>query len=273
MRALLAALALAAAGCASSPAPAPAASVEPPAPRLESAPVVYTHEGEELTGWIVRDAARTGPRPGILVVHEWWGLGDHARNAAERLARMGYVALAVDMYGTGKYTQDPKQAGEWSGRFRGEGKTLGRARIRAALDLLRADPGVDPTRIGAIGFCFGGTVCLELAWSGADLRGVVSFHGNLTTPSAEEAKGVKASILVCHGADDAFVTPEALASFENACRDGAYDWTLVKYGGAVHSFTNPAADGSFNAGVKYHPLAERRSFEHMRDFFKERFGE
>jgi dienelactone hydrolase len=235
--------------------------------------VVYTHEGEELTGWIVRDAARTGPRPGILVVHEWWGLGDHARNAAERLARMGYVALAVDMYGTGKYTQDPKQAGEWSGRFRGEGKTLGRARIRAALDLLRADPGVDPTRIGAIGFCFGGTVCLELAWSGADLRGVVSFHGNLTTPSAEEAKGVKASILVCHGADDAFVTPEALASFENACRDGAYDWTLVKYGGAVHSFTNPAADGSFNAGVKYHPLAERRSFEHMRDFFKERFGE
>ena len=269
MRIAAVVLALAAAASA---APAPG-GVEGESPRLKSAPVVYSHEGEELTGWIVRDEARSGRRPGVLVVHEWWGLGEHAKTSAERLARMGYVALAVDMYGTGKTTKDPKQAGEWAGRFRGEGKVLGRARIRAALDVLRADPGVDPARIGAIGFCFGGTICLELAWSGADVRGVVSFHGSLTAPTPEEAKGVKAAVLVCHGAEDALVKPEAVEGLKKACRDASLDWTFVEYGGAVHSFTNPSADGSFNAMVKYHPLADRRSFDHMREFFRERFGD
>src|SRR5688572_3819210 len=161
-----------------------------PAPRIETSPVPYEHAGEPLEGWLARDASLPGPRPGVLVVHEWWGLGDGVKAKAEALARLGYVALCADMYGAGRITADPKQAGAWAGRFRGEGKSLGRERIRAALEVLKATPGVDPDRIGAIGFCFGGTVVLELAWSGAPVKGVVSFHGNPTAPSPEEAKDV-----------------------------------------------------------------------------------
>jgi dienelactone hydrolase len=254
-----------------------ASAAAPPAPaeqKIVSEAVDYRYGAEKFTGWLSRDGARGGLRPGVLVVHEWWGLADHPKRRAEELAKLGYVAFAADMYGTGKLTTDPKQAGEWSGRFRTpEGKALGRARAAAALDVLRHSPGVDPNRIAAIGFCFGGTVALELAWSGADLKGVVSFHGNPTAPTPEEAKGVKASILVCHGGDDGFVPDAALAAFEKAMRDGSLDWTLVKYGGAVHAFTNPGADAYGIQGVKYDARADRRSWEHMRTFFRELFGE
>lgn len=271
MRPRLVALSLAVslAGCASS-APDP----ETPESPFVGRPVEYEHAGEGLTGWLVSDPSLPGPRPGVLVVHEWWGLGDHAKRKAGDLARLGYVALCADMFGTGKVTSDPKQAGEWAGRFRTpEGRALGRERIRAALDVLRVTPGVDPERIGAVGFCFGGTVVLELAWSGAPVKGVVSFHGNPTAPAPGEAGAVKAAVLVCHGGDDPFVSEEALSSFEKAARDGRLDWSLVKYGGAVHSFTNPNADGSFNPGAKYDARADRRSWEHMRSFFREIFGE
>jgi dienelactone hydrolase len=178
------------------------------------------------------------------------------------------------MYGTGRITSDPKQAGEWAGKFRTpEGKALGRERSRAGLEVLRALPGVDPDRVAAIGFCFGGTVVLELAWSGAPVKGVVSFHGNPTAPAPEEAKGVKASVLVCHGANDDLVPAEAMAAFEKAVREGGLDGTVVKYPGAVHSFTNPSADGSFNPLVKYDARADRRSWEDMREFFRELLGE
>jgi dienelactone hydrolase len=269
MRALLLA-ALLLAGCATS---STLDDVRDP-PAIEAAPVAYDHGGERLVGWLVRDANRAGPRPGVLVVHEWWGLGDHPRRKADELARLGYVALCVDMYGEGRLTKDPKQAGEWAGKFRTpEGKLLGRERMKAALDVLRATPGVDPERIGAIGFCFGGTVCLELAWSGAPVKGVVSFHGNPTAPLPEDVKGVKASVLLCHGANDDLVPAEAMAAFEKAVRDGNLDGTVVKYPGAVHSFTNPDADGSFNPLVRYDARADRRSWEDMRAFFRELFSE
>ncbi len=254
-----------------------ASAAAPPAaaePKILSEKIDYQCGGEKLTGWLYRDAARQGPRPGVLVLHEWWGLAEHPRKKAEELARLGYTAFAADMYGTGKLTTDPKQAGEWSGQFRTpEGKVLGRLRAAAGLEVLRSCTWADPKRLAAIGFCFGGTVALELAWSGADLKGVVSFHGNPTAPTPEEAKGVKASILVCHGGDDGFVTGEALAAFEKAMRDARLDWTLVKYGGAVHAFTNPGADAYGIQGVKYDARADRRSWEHMRTFFSELFGE
>lgn len=263
MRAILFALILA--GC---------ATPVTPAVQFVGRPVEYTQGGETLRGCMFGDPDPARPRPGVLVVHEWWGLGDHPKREAEALARIGYVAFCVDMYGEGRVTTDPKQAGEWSGRFRTpEGKALGRERIRAALDLLRATPGVDPDRIGAIGFCFGGTVALELAWSGAPVKGVVSFHGNPTAPTPEEAKGVKAAILVCHGADDPFVPQEALRAFESAMKEGHLDWNLIQYGGAVHSFTNPDADGSFNPGAKYDARSAARSWEDMKRFFRELFGE
>jgi dienelactone hydrolase len=243
-------------------------------PKIEAKPVEHEHGGEKLTGFLYRDPSREGPRPGVLVIHEFWGLGAHAKKKAEEIARLGYVALAVDMYGTGKVTDHPKQASEWAGRFRGrEGKPLGRERAASWLEVLKKTPGVDPKRTACIGYCFGGTMSLELAWSGADFKAAVSFHGNPLAPTEAEAKAVKAAVLVCHGADDDHVKAETLAALEQALRTGGVDWTLVKYGGAVHSFTNPEADARGMKGVKYDAKADRRSFEHMRTLFREAFGE
>lgn len=271
MRSLAVAAAVAAAATALAAGLA-ARSAPAAAPEVASEEVAYEQGGEKLAGTLFYDPARKDPRPGVAVVHEWWGLGEHPKRKAAELAKLGYVAFCVDMYGTGKVTSDPKQAGQWAGRFR-EDRALGRARALAGLEVLRRSPRVDPRRLAAMGFCFGGTVSLEMAWSGADLKGVVSFHGNPTVPAPEEAAGVKAAVLFCHGADDGFVPDAAMAEFEKAMRDGKRDWTLVKYGGAVHSFTNPDADAHGIAGVKYQAAADRRSWEHMKSFLRELFGE
>jgi dienelactone hydrolase len=234
--------------------------------------VEYKDGDVVLEGWLAYDPKGTGKRPGVLVVHEWWGLGAHAKRKAEALARLGYVAFAVDMYGKGRLTQDPAEAGKWASQFRGEGKAAGRRRVKAGLDVLVAQPNVDPARIGAIGFCFGGTVVLELAWSGADVKGVVCFHGQPTTPDPAEAAGVKSAVLVCHGADDGFVPDQALADFQKAMKAAKLDWNLVYYAGAVHSFTNPDAGKAGIPGVAYDARADRRSWEHMRSFFADVLG-
>jgi dienelactone hydrolase len=262
MRSAFAALAvLAAAGC---------ASLGGADASIETSEVEY-HAGEaRLVGHLAVPRDAEGPRPAVLVIHEWWGRGTHSDHSADELARLGYVALAVDMFGDGKSTKDPKVAGEWAGAIKND-PAAGIARLNAALDLLRARPDVDPQRMACIGFCFGGTMALEAAWAGLPLRGVVSFHGGLTTPKPEQTAGVKASILVCHGADDSFVPREALDAFEQSMRDNKFDWEFAAYGGAVHSFTNPEADGSFSPVVKYHPVAAARSWELMRDFLAERF--
>jgi dienelactone hydrolase len=261
MRATLAALAvLAAAGCASAP-PAP--------PPITVREVEYRDGTTVLKGHLAVPERTHPPQPAVLVVHEWWGRGEHSDKSAEDLARLGYVGFAVDMYGDGRSTTDPKQAGEWSGQFKKD-PALGMSRFRAALDYVRSLPEVDPSRVASIGYCFGGTVCLEAAWAGADLRGVVSFHGGLTTPSAAQAPAVKTSILVLHGADDPFAPKDVVDGFVKSMRDGKYDWEFVQYGGAVHSFTNPAADGSFNPGVKYDARAAARSWEVMQSFLAER---
>ncbi len=259
--ALLAAAALA--GCAAAP-----GTAEPGKREVVAGPVEYRDGETTLEGWLAYDPARPGRRPGVLVVHEWWGLGDHAKRRAEALARAGWVAFALDMYGKGKLTDDPKQAGAWAGEFRADPALL-RTRAAAGLAVLAGHERVDPARLAAIGFCFGGTTVLELAYSGADLRAVVSFHGNPTAPKPEDRGRIQARILVCHGADDPLVPPEALAAFEAGMREAKADWVLVKYGGAVHSFTNPAADGKFNEGVRYDPAADRRSFEHMKRWLED----
>lgn len=261
--AIVAALPLAfAAGCASAPATAPQITVRD---------VAYGVGDTTLAGHLALPAAGApgAKHPAVLVVHEWWGRGAHSDHSAEELARMGYVGFALDMYGDGRSTSDPAKAGEWAGAIRKD-PALGMQRFRAALDLVRALPETDPSRVAAIGYCFGGTVCLEAAWAGTDLRGVVSFHGSLTMPKPEQAAGVRASILVCHGADDPFVPREQVDAFRRSMHDNGYDWEFAEYGGAVHSFTNPAADGSFNPGAKYEPRAAARSWELMRDFLDER---
>ena len=233
--------------------------------------VEYQHDGAVFKGYLAYDDALGGRRPGVLVVHEWWGLNDFARKTAEQLASLGYVALAADMYGQGLVTQDPEEAGRLAGELRGNPALL-QARAQAALKALAETPVVDPQRLAAIGFCFGGTTVLELAYAGAGLKGVVSFHGGLTTPKPEELKSIKAAILVLHGADDPHVTGEAIAAFQEAMRKGGLDWQMVYFGGAVHGFTNPAAGSDKAAGVAYDPRAARRSWTYMQDFFKEIFA-
>lgn len=235
--------------------------------RLE--PLTYRHGDLELVGSLAYDDALPGRRPGVVVVHEWWGLGEHPRERARRLAGLGYVALAVDMYGGGQVTTDRAVAQKLAGGLRGDPGLL-RARAAAGYEALRAHPRVDPERIAAIGFCFGGTVALQMAYAGLPLRGVVSFHGNPTPPG--EGDAVRARVLVCHGADDPHVQAATIEAFKQAMRERRIDWQWIDYGGAVHSFTNPAADGSL-PGACYDAAADRRSWEHMRQFLAEVLAE
>lgn len=258
------------AGCGDGGGPAPASPPAPPV--LVTQSVDYAHGDTQLEGYLAYDAAPAGKRPGILVIHEWWGLDEHPKERARRLAALGYVAFCPDMYGKGRRTDDPQQASAWANEFRSDRFGLGRARIRAGYDVLAANPLVDPARIGAIGFCYGGSVALELAWSGAKVQAVVSFHGQPLPPRPEDVAGVQGRVLVCHGAADDFVSRESLDEFESAMAEAGIAWHLVKYGGAVHSFTNPGADARGIGGVKYHAEADRLSWAHMRAFFEDAFA-
>jgi dienelactone hydrolase len=239
--------------------------------RLVTKVVEYKQDGAVGKGYLAYDDALPGRRPGVLVVHEWWGLNDFARQKAEKLAGLGYIAFAADMYGQGQVTKDPKEAARLAGEVRGN-KALMRARARAALKVLTDNARVDPRRLAAIGFCFGGTTVLELAYAGTDLKGVVSFHGGLTSPKPEELKGIKAALLVLHGADDPHVKPADIAAFQEAMRQGGLDWQMVFFGNAVHAFMNPAAGSNKASGVAYEPRAARRAWQYRQDFFKEIFA-
>jgi dienelactone hydrolase len=233
--------------------------------------VAYRQDGTVCKGYLAYDDALPGPRPGVLVVHEWYGLNDFARKQAENLAVLGYAALAADIYGEGRSTTDREEAARLSGALRNQPQLL-RARARAGLDCLAAQPQVDPRRLAAMGFCFGGTTVLELAYSGADLQGVVSFHGGLPLPQAGEGQNLKAKVLVLHGADDPFLKPQEVAAFEEALRQAGADWQLVLFGGAVHSFTNPEATRGGVPGVAYNARVAARAFGYLRLFLQEVFG-
>jgi dienelactone hydrolase len=237
---------------------------------LKTQEMDYTDGETTLKGYLAYDDTATGERPGILVVHEWWGLNDFVKERAEKLAQAGYVAFAVDMYGQGEVTTDPKEAARMAGHLRG--KPLLRRRAKAGLEVLLARKGVDPAKVAAIGFCFGGTTVLELAFSGVDLAGVVSFHGGLVAPKPEDMDRIKAKILVLHGAEDGFVKPEAISAFQEAMIKAQVDWQMVFYGGAVHSFTNPGAGDDKTKGLAFNPSAAERSWEHMKLFFAEILG-
>lgn len=249
-----------------------AAAVPPAAAKVVSETVRYAPDTAQLTGYIYYDDSVAGRRPGVLVVHEWWGLNDYARHRAEQLAQLGYVALALDMYGDGKVTEHPQQAGEWSG-FIGANPDLARARFEQALALLRAHPMADRERIAAIGYCFGGSVVLSMAKAGLPLKGVVSFHGALPADPVPAGTRVTAKILVCHGAADGFIPAEVVARFQESLTAAGADWQFISYGGARHSFTNPGADAHGMEGLKYDPAADRRSWRAMQDFFAEVFAD
>ena len=221
-----------------------------------------------LEGYVAWDGAGPPKRPGVLVVHEWTGINPYTRKRVEQLAALGYVAFAADIYGKGVRPEIPKQMAETAGRYKAN-RPLLRGRVIAALEELRKQPGVDVARIAAIGYCFGGTTVLELARSGADVRGVVSFHGGLDTPAPGDARAIQAKVLVLAGADDPYVPPAQVAAFEEEMRAAKVDWQLVKYSGAVHSFTNPGAGDDNAKGAAYNAAADRRSWIAMKDFFDE----
>jgi dienelactone hydrolase len=238
--------------------------------KVVSQPVEYNHNGTVLEGYLAYDDAVKGKQPGVLVVHEWWGLNDYVRGRVEKLAKLGYVAFALDMYGKGIWTKEPQKAKELSGHLRG--KPIMRQRASAGLEILRNNSRVDPGRIAAIGYCFGGTTVLELAYSGADLAGVVSFHGGLTAAKVDDRNRIKARFLICHGADDGFISAEAIQAFQDGMRESGADWQMIYFGGAVHSFTNPAADQVGIKGIAYNKKADERSWKFMQTFFVEIFS-
>ena len=235
---------------------------------LETTTVEYEAQDDVLEGYLAYDPSREGKLPAVIVVHEWWGLDDHARRAANRLAALGYVAFALDMYGKGYHTSDPAQAGEWAGSLRNR-PGVAKSRFEAAIDVLKKHDKVDPDRIAAMGYCFGGTVVLEMARMGVDLKGVVSFHGGLGSNVPDSEYNLKSKVLVLHGADDPLVPDNEVATFINEMRKAEADWQLVHYGGALHSFTNPAADYYGMDATAYDPDADKRSWEAMKSFFNE----
>ena len=238
---------------------------------IKTRDVEYRQGDTVLEGYVAWDDAAPAKRPGILVVHEWTGINAYIRRRVEQLAGLGYVAFAADVYGKGVRPATRQAAAAEAGRYKGD-RPLLRARVRAGLEELRRQPGVDAGRIAAIGYCFGGTAALELARSGADVLGVVSFHGGLDTPTPGDAKNVKARLLVLTGADDPNVPPSQVSAFEDEMRAAKVDWQLVAYSGAVHGFTNPDNGSDPSRGVAYDAAADRRSWIAMKDFFAELFG-
>lgn len=234
---------------------------------IATEPLEYRDGEAVLEGYVAYDDALPGRRPAVLIVHEWWGLGDHVKNVARRLAELGYVAFALDMYGKGKLTTDAGQASQWAGEFRRD-FALAERRFDAGLTALKKHPRVDGEKIVAIGYCFGGTVCLEMARVGKDFAGVVSFHGGLASQAPAERRALKARVLVCHGADDPAVPQADVDAFVAEMRAARADWQLVMYGNAVHSFTNPAANSE---RARYDEKADRRSWEALKIFLEECF--
>lgn len=232
--------------------------------------IEYKQGDTTLEGVLTYDDAVKGPRPAVLIVHQWKGLTDYEKKRAEMLAQLGYVAFCVDIYGKGVRPQTVEEASATAGKYKKD-RALLRARVNAGLETLRKQKNVDPKHIAAIGYCFGGTTVIELARSGADVAGVVSFHGALDSPTPADGKNIKTKVLALHGADDPFVPAADIEAFEKEMRDAKVDWRLIRYGGSVHSFTDWNADGSLK-GAQYNEKADKRSWEDMKQFFKELFG-
>ncbi len=241
---------------------------------VKSQELDYNYNGTTLKGYLAYDSSIKGKRPGVLVVHEWWGHNDHARERARMLAKMGYTALAVDMYGDGKLADHPKKAGEFMNAAFNDWDTS-KARFNKAKEVLQSHKTVDAERIGAIGFCFGGAVSLRMARGGADLDGVVAFHSAL--PLQPAIKNMKTSILVINGSQDAFLKPKTVGSFSSQMMAGNADFIYMSLAGIKHSYTNKQADEfrkKFNIpALEYNKKADERAWSAMQKFFLRVFGQ
>lgn len=231
--------------------------------------VAYKDGDTVLNGYLAWDDAAGGKRPGVLVVHEWWGLNDYAKSRAEALAREGYVAFALDMYGDDKVTNHPKQAGEWAKEI-SSNLELWRRRAQLGLDALRAQEQVDAGKLAAIGYCFGGSTVMQMAYAGADVKAVVSFHGSLP-PAPDSVTSIAPRVLIAHGRDDQFIPAERIDAFQKGLDRAEADWEMTIYSDTRHGFTNPDA-GSFGIeNLAYNETADRRSWTAMLRLFDEVF--
>lgn len=238
--------------------------------QVQTQTIEYKLGDTVMEGYLAYDNSFKGLRPGILIVHEWTGLGDYVKSRAEQLAKLGYIAFAADIYGKGIRPKNAEEASAQSSIYMAN-RPLMRDRVLAGLNELRKQKNVDPKRIAAIGYCFGGAVVLELARSGTDIAGVVTFHGTLDNPKPEDDKNIKAKLLIQHGADDPFVNWDKVTAFRNEMAKTNVDWQFIAYSGAVHSFTNPASGNDPSKGVAYNARADRRSWDAMIMFFNEIF--
>jgi dienelactone hydrolase len=233
--------------------------------------VIHYQDGDaNLTGHLYWDDSIEGKRPGVLVVHEWWGLNDYARWRAGQLAQLGYVAFAADMYGEDKVTTHPAQAQEWMSATTANLDGW-RRRALKGLEQLSSNALTDSSRMAAIGYCYGGATVMELAYAGANLKGVVSFHGSLPLPNGDEAKYIRGRVLVEHGNDDAFVPAQRVEKFKAALHDAGVDLTFHGHDGTRHAFTNPDADSFGIENLKYNAAAAESSWRSMQQLFREIF--
>lgn len=227
--------------------------------------ITYDAGGAVLKSVLVYDTNVSGKAPGVVIFPEWWGLTDYPRSRAQMLVKLGYVVLAADMYGQGQSTDDPKEAGKLSGAVYANPEAL-LARAKAAVSALRNSNRADPQRLAAIGYCFGGSIALQLARSNEPIKAVVAFHAGLASHGADSNDPIVPSILVCNGGDDKFISAEEYARFYEEMRRRKADWALTLYGGALHAFTNPAADRHKDLGIGYNAIADKRSWDAMRQF-------
>lgn len=233
-------------------------------------PLEYKAGAVLCEGWQAYGDATSGRRPGVLIIHQWTGVSDHEKEAARKLASLGYNVLVADIYGQGIRPQPPA-AGEEAGKYEAD-RALLRARANAALDTLSRDGRTDAAKLAATGYCFGGTAVIELARSGAKMLGVVGFHGGLDSPTPADGKNIKAKVLALHGADDPFVAAKDIAAFKAEMKDHDVDWKFVSYPGAVHSFTRKAAGNDNAKGAAYHADADRDSWHQMQQFLRATLG-
>lgn len=234
--------------------------------------VIYQDGDQKLKGYLAWDDAKKGKRPGVMVVHEWWGLNDYAKTRAKMLAEEGYVAFAADMYGPDKVTTHADDASGWMKQITSN-QAAWQKRALLGLDELKKSKYVDSSKLASIGYCFGGATVMQMAYAGADLRGVVSFHGSLPPASPEQADMIKSRVLVSHGDIDPFIPVERITKFKKALNDANVDWEMDVYGGAKHGFTNPGADKVGMDALAYDEKADRRSWAKMKVFFGEIFAE
>ena len=236
--------------------------------QVKSEVIEYKHGDVVLQGYLAWNPAITGKRPGVMIVHEWKGHGDYVRRRADQLARLGYAAFAADMYGKGVFAKDHDEAGKLAGAFFKDRK-LTRERAAAGLDVLKKHAMCDPTRVAAIGYCFGGMTVLEMARAGLDVRGVASFHGVLATP--EPAKEIKARVIAFHGKNDTFVQEKEVKAFEEEMKAAKANYEFIAYEGAVHSFTVKEAGDDPSKGMAYNEKADLASWAKLEKFLKEIF--